>query len=590
MTVRPAYLLLFLLSLTLGIYYPTLFAPLNSLDDQVYVNRLLNEEGFSLSRHFRPQGAPEYYRPLLTLTFEVDKFVGGLEEPFMHLMNILVHALNVLLIFLLARQFGRFTGRESPWPPALAAMIYAVHPLNTEAVNWIAGRTDLLAGTFAFAALFCLLRALVGNRPGWGYAAAPLMLVGALCKETALFFLPGAVFLLLCKGATLGCATLGRWPRLKIFGSLSLAAGAYLLLRYWGMSVDRGLIKAAGLLGSLTATAPLAAADNVSQAAPGIFTALLEPAGVALKVAGFYAVKLVQPLPLNFAIHRIAGGYMFVGMAIACLLAFLMWRRRPLGALYLMSAAFAAPALLLAFTGVAWAPVAERYMYLPAGPFVVATVFGLAGLSRSIGDRRIWATACVAVLVVAAAATVQRNLIWQDNLTLYQDTVDKSPDFPPARYELARALADHGRPDEADAILLATPGARDQSSSLNRVGALVRKGEIDEALAYLREQIALRDSREMYALEMLITINERLLQDVDAPVLRRENYLEMRNALLRLKELSRNPFYWYRLGRINLWLGEKEEARRCFLEAARLLPPGSPYIAPARKLAEDLAR
>jgi tetratricopeptide (TPR) repeat protein len=586
MTVRAPYLLLFLVFLTLAVYYPTLFAPLNSLDDQVYVNRLLNEEGFSLSRHFRPQGAPEYYRPLLTLTFELDKHVGGLQEPFMHLVNILVHALNVLLIYLLGRQLGRFIDRESLWLPFFAAMLYAVHPLNSEAVNWIAGRTDLLAGTFAFAALCCLLQALLRNQLGWGLVAVPLMLAGALCKETALFVLPGALFLLLCRNGRPASVSLGLRQRLTIFSGLSLAAVVYLLLRSWGMQVDRGLSKAAGLAASLAGSTP----GHPPPTSPDQLATIFEAAGVALKVTGFYAVKLVQPFPLNFAIHRVPDAYMPVGLVVVCLLVLMAWRRRPLGVFYLMSAAFATPALLLVFTGVAWTAVAERYMYLPAGPFLLATVFGLAGLSKSVGGRRAWVTLYAAVLVMAVVATVQRNFVWQENLTLYQDTVEKSPDFAPARYELAKALADHGRQEEADAILMATPGVKGQSSSLNRAGALVRSGEIEAARAFLHEQIVLRDGREFHALEMLISVNERLLQSKDNPTSQRENYLDMRDALLRLQELSRNPFYWYRLGRVNLWLGEKEEARRCFLEAARLLPPGSPYVAPARKLAEDLAR
>jgi hypothetical protein len=90
------YIALLLVALSLLVYYPTLSAPFNSLDDVVFTNVLLNQEGFSFFRHFHPVGAPEYYRPLLTLTFELDKFIGGLQEPFMHLMNILLHAVNVV--------------------------------------------------------------------------------------------------------------------------------------------------------------------------------------------------------------------------------------------------------------------------------------------------------------------------------------------------------------------------------------------------------------------------------------------------------------------------------------------------------------
>ena len=88
MRVKPFYQILLLIFCTLGIYYPTIFAPLNSLDDQLLVNNLLNQEGFQLSRHFSPGGVYDYFRPLLTLSFELDRTVGGLQEPFMHFVNI----------------------------------------------------------------------------------------------------------------------------------------------------------------------------------------------------------------------------------------------------------------------------------------------------------------------------------------------------------------------------------------------------------------------------------------------------------------------------------------------------------------------
>ena len=115
-------------------------------------------------------------------------------------------------------------------------------------------------------------------------------------------------------------------------------------------------------------------------------------------------------------------------------------------------------------------------------------------------------------------------------------------------------------------------------------------GDYAQARDFLRERVALRNAQELYALEMLININERMVVQTNDPEMQRKYYLEMLESLTRLQALSRNPFYWYRLGRVYLWLGEKDEARRCFTEAARRLPPGSPYIAAALKLAEDLSR
>ena len=160
MSIRPGFLCLFLIFLSLGVYYPTLFAPYNSLDDQLLVQQLLNQESFSFARHFAPGGTYDYYRPLLTLTYDIDKYVGGLQESFMHLVNVSLHTINVVLIFLLAGRFSVVVGRKGNLLPFVSAALFSLHPLNTEAVNWIAARTDVLAATFVFSTLLCILTAL----------------------------------------------------------------------------------------------------------------------------------------------------------------------------------------------------------------------------------------------------------------------------------------------------------------------------------------------------------------------------------------------------------------------------------------------
>ena len=199
MKIKPVYQLLLLIFVVLGVYYPTLFAPYNSLDDQLLVNQLLNQKGFSFARHFSPGGTYDYFRPLLTLTFEVDKYLGGLEETFMHFVNVLLHTLNVVLIYLLTRRLCFFVEREPDWIPFLAASLFALHPINAEAVNWIMGRTDIMAGSFVFLTLIFLLRSFEKRNLFWAAGSAVTLLLGTLCKETALFMVPGACFLLICR-------------------------------------------------------------------------------------------------------------------------------------------------------------------------------------------------------------------------------------------------------------------------------------------------------------------------------------------------------------------------------------------------------
>ena len=242
MKLSPFYQVLLIVFVTLGVYYPTLFAPFNSLDDKVFVNKLflqlLNEDGVSLSRHFSPGGVYDYYRPLVSLSFEIDKYVGGLQETFMHLVNVVVHLLNVIFVWLVARRFGVFAQRPSEWLPLLAAILFALHPINTEAVNWIAGRTDLLAGVFVLLSLYSLFEFCERQSLVWGGVSAVAILCGALCKETALFFVPVACFLLLYDTGPTRPTWQFCWSLPVFYGA---AIASYFSLRLGAFQADRGL-------------------------------------------------------------------------------------------------------------------------------------------------------------------------------------------------------------------------------------------------------------------------------------------------------------------------------------------------------------
>lgn len=586
MKLKPGYQLLLLLCATLSIYYPAIFIPFNSLDDQALVNHLLNQEGFSLARHFAPGGLYDYYRPLLTLTFEIDKHVGGLQEPFMHLVNVLTHALNVALLWLLARAFGRLVGNGSELLPFVAALLFALHPLNSEAVNWIMGRADLLAGTFVFAASYALLRYLAGGAFIWGILSAVALLGGALCKETALFLLPAACFLLICRPPKGRLFPPQRWSLIGLYG---VAVTAYFLLRREAFQVDRGLGHTAQLAASAVGLAPSPGAAPATPAATDFFP-WLDAVRVALKASGFYAVKLFQPLPLNFAIHRVDPFYLLPGIVLAALLLFLFWRRRVQEWPFLASASIAVSALFVLFTGLAWTPIAERYMYIPCGPFVVGMAYLVDNVSREARWRPLLPLFVLLLLGVSAWATVTRTLVWQDNLTLYEDTVRKSPDFPPARNQLAFALREHGRNEEALTILGDNVVSDVSAAVLNRASAYWETGNYNAARRELLNLLQKHKDLELKILDALVGITMVQAQKTEDERLKRGYYEDILLWLKRMYVRWPNGFVTYRIGRVYLLMEDREQAQRAFADAAAQLPPESMYKEPAAKLARTLAK
>lgn len=586
MKLSPFYQFLLLVFVTLGVYYPTLFAPYNSLDDQVFVNHLLNQQGFSWLRHFSPGGTYDYYRPLLTLTFEIDKYVGGLQETFMHLVNVLVHLLNVILIWLIARRFGEFIQRPSEWLPLLAALLFALHPINTEAVNWIAGRTDLLAGTFVFISLYALLEFIDRRSLLWGAVGAIALLGGALCKETALFFVPGACFLLLCRPEKGRPAWPLRWVLPTLYG---VAVSTYFCLRWGAFHADRGLAYTAKLVEQTVGM--VVSTGEGAQSAAFVPFPWFDAVTVVLKVSGFYALKLFQPLPLNFAINRLDAFYIIPGIALVVVLIVFACRRQLVDWLFLVSASIAISALFVVFTTLAWTPVAERYMYVPCGPFVIGLVYAFAARLTLPAWQRVAIVLVFLLLGVGGWVTASRNIVWQDNLTLYQDAVRQSPDFAPAKNQLALALIAHNRHDEANEILASNKMSAEKIATLNVAAALWDQGDYAAARGYLLQRLADNPGdRETQILNMLVRMTSEYLNGVTDETLKRNGYKDILVWLERLKDLSATGFNYYRIGRIQLLLEDEVAAQHAFAEAAKRFPSDSIYKEPATKLATDLVQ
>ena len=124
-------------------------------------------------------------------------------------------------------------------------------------------------------------------------------------------------------------------------------------------------------------------------------------------------------------------------------------------ALFFIGAGLVLPVLPLVFGTIAWTSYAERYIYLPSAFWSVALAVQAARMPKIICSiqrpelRWVFAALIPAVVIVFSITTWQRNLVWQKNVTLLQDTVDKSPKVKPLRDFYMAALFNAGRYEEA---------------------------------------------------------------------------------------------------------------------------------------------
>ncbi len=334
----------------------------------------------------------EFFRPLATADLLLDKLIFGLRPWGFHLHNVLWHvAACVALLALLQKVVER--------PAALvAALLYAVHPVHTEAVTGIVGRTELMAAFFVFAGAALYLR---GHR----WSASACALAAALAKETGIT-LP------------LVALSLALWAQREPFLPSLRRAAAFVL----PLAIYAGL-RAHALSHVLVEPAFY---FRVATPAQSFFT--------AVDTLGRYLSLSIWPHPLSadysFAALPISPGLTSLRTLITvAALGGLAWsgyllrRQFPIlgwGAALFLVTIFPVSNLVV-HIGIL---MAERVLYLPS--FAVCLVGGalLAALRRR---ARLADGLIVALLLGLTGLTLARNTDWQTPLSLWRDTVAKEP-------------------------------------------------------------------------------------------------------------------------------------------------------------------
>jgi len=544
-----------LVTIILAVYYPAVFSGIHPIDDPGILS--LYSTAPSLSQILLP-GSSYYYRPLVELSFWLDNLLWGMEPRTMHLESILLHCVNSLLVFLLARKLND-ADTSSSLLPLLAGLLFALHPVHVEAVAWIAGRTDLLLALFVLSSCYFLLRWLEELR--WQDLAALMVLFGAalLSKETALAF--GAVIVLLLITYPTPATVRQR------FCAVGLLAFPLVCIMLYALVLQRGT---SGLSRFLT--------GGTVQPVQG-----LQEAFIAF---GFYAKKLLLPLPLNFAINEVHPVYGLVGVGLVPVLWWTIRRFRLAGVFFLATALVLMPAVLVAVKQVAWTLFAERYLYLPTAFFVLGLsvcVQKLAGTPRKVV---VWAT--FGLLAVFAGVSLQRTMLWSDKLAFFEDAVAKSPNFGSVYYTLGGILAQHGEINRASEAFTTAEQLNQRDSMRYPIkaaimGAKILKGELLEARSYFFEVFPKKEYASADFLELLLKADNRRISSLTGTekTILAEDLLETLELLYQKRP---DPFWLYQSGQCALHAGDTSRAAVFFKQAYMTAPPDAHFRGAAKTL------
>lgn len=556
MRIRYPYQLLFLVFVVLGVYYPALFGGANLLDDKSMLQRLMNVDKINWLNIFLHGSSNNYYRPLVMLTFYADLYLWSVQESFMHLENMLLHAWCTLWVFWLTGKFSSLLDikRIFPLAPWCAALLFAVHPINTESVNWISGRSDLLAAAFLLPAVFLLLHGIERKRSLWSLFGAVLFLLACLAKETSVFIIPAGAFFCYWRGwnPTLPFWRAGTKRVVTFYWGWVIALSGYFVLRIVAKPVDRS-------------------ATHIIDAVSGDLHTPFAAARMFLKAGGFYIKKLFIPWPLNFAITGVSNWYVVLGILFLCLIVLWLWRHNLQDMFYLAMACLIAPAMLVPILNATWTPLAERYLYLPNAFFSICIVYTLAPLLKRSNGYLAGLFFYALILGSFTFTTYQRSIVWQSNLSLYQDTNLKTPNFQPVRSKLAVAMIEHGRNDEAQKIMndnqIVRNGVKTVYSPANKAISLWRDGEY-LAAKQLFWQAAVGKNRHAVPVlkKYLALLNQVSSTSESSPQLPWMN-TEILKIQQELYQRTKKPFWLYQQGKWHLASGNKRLALEFFTKA-----------------------
>ena len=402
-------------------------------------------------------------RPLVNLSFAINYALGGFAVRGYHLVNLGLHILSALVLFGVIRLTlagPRLRDRFATTADAVAlacALIWLVHPIQTESVDYLTERSELMMGLFYLLTVYCAIRALRSEAPDRWYAAAVVAcLLGAGCKES---IVTAPVIVVL-------------YDRIFVFDSMKDALRTRKTL-YLGLALSWIELAAVATsrnntVGFRTGTSAWTYLLNQAQMITQYLKLTIWPHDLVLDYGAprLYRLKDVAPqASLVIALVVLTG---------------LLLVKNPMAG-FLLAWFFITLAPTSSVVPIASEVGAERRMYLPLAGLVVAAVIGVYRWNRAT-EVAPYLFACL--IAALAFGTVQRNRDYASNVALLQTSVDRWPQGR-AQFNLAYALDKQGRKDEALAHLRAA--VADNPQAQYALGSeLYDRGQFDAAIAELR--------------------------------------------------------------------------------------------------------
>jgi protein O-mannosyl-transferase len=473
-----------------------------ALDDFLYIFNNPAVTSPSLKLFFSATKDFNVFRPVTFIALALNWALGTVHPWGYHVVNLLLHAGVTLLLYLLLKKLleNLAYGITAAW---VAALLFAVHPIHTEAVAGIVNRSELLAAGF-------LLAAWLLHLDDWSLPALLCFALAMMAKESAVVFVPLVI---------LGDYVRGQWKSFVRYVSVAAVAGLYLAVLRKAQGGHFGEKGISGLDNPLAHLSPVLRISNAIRVAWKYIGLQIYPAALTSDYS-YNAITLYADW--KHLLPAVVGMALVLGLGIWAL-----WtgRRAWAFAVGFYLAAFSVTANILTPTGTI---MGERLAYLPSAGFCL--LVALFWLELEKRNRRVAWYALAVVALLFSARTILRNRDWRDTFTIYSAAVRTVPNsakshaglgeqylrrnqLQDARKEFQTSLTIY--PDFADLIdsyaivesrlghdqqalelferslaLTAKDDIDYESVAVNLAAQFMKMGDNDKALKILNDQIA----------------------------------------------------------------------------------------------------
>ena len=498
-------------------------------------------------------------RPILNLTLALNYAASGLRVWSYHLVNLVIHAAAALLLYGIVRRTlvsdpmrNRYETRADLLA-MISAVIWAVHPLQTESVTYIVQRSESLAGLFYLGALYSAIRGCGSGKSNLWTAVAVLLCALGICTKETLVTAPVVILL---------------YDRIFLSGSFKKALRARMTL-YIGLA-------GTWLLVPIISLGARSGSTGFSAPGSGPIAYCLTQLGVITH----YLRLSFQPHPLvmdyAWQIEKNPVAVILPGILLGVLVFLTVWaffKKSPVGFLGAWFFLILAPtsSIFPIHTEIA----AERRMYLPLAAVVVLVVLLFDFALDQLGKRRIsskpWKSLTVAVLVFLCVAilgllTLRRNREYQNAETMWELVLKERPQNSRARLNLGVIYLVHGRKQDAITQYQKALEYSHESMDLvylhaNLAHLLLGQGELEKSWMHFEEAMRLNPGNEVFMMNFGIDLGRRGRFKEAETVFTRALALNQKNGIIR-----------YNLGRTLELQGRTGEAMESYREALRLKP------------------